>query len=50
MDNLQLLTRKYVLELICEEEDDERLLEIMFPGSGKEFDLYEDDDENDEPR
>ena len=49
MDEKQLFTQD-VLELKCEEEDEERPPEIMFPGSDEEFGLYEDHDENDEPR
>ena len=52
MDDRQLFTREDVLQLICEEEDDEGPPEIMFPGSDEEFGLYDDDDDenDDEPR
>ena len=48
MDDRQIFTRKNVLELIWD-EDDEGPPEIMFQGSDKEFGLDEVDDENDEP-
>ena len=46
----QIFTWENVLQLICEKEDDEGPPEIMFPGcySGKEFGLYDDDNENDD--
>ena len=48
MDDRQLFTREYVLELIYEEEGNEGPLEIIFPGSYEEFGLYEGDDQNDD--
>ena len=50
MGDRRLFTWEDVLELICEEQNDEGLPEIMFPGIDKEFGLYKDDDDNDEPR